>query len=135
MAVGYTAAVGASALASWLSYRLGRYLPLLLGFAVYGLGALTMAITDNGQLFAASFMMLTFGYFFVLPYQLGIPADLDPSGKLSGLGVGIIFIGLSCGAYFGGLLVAHAGYPSLGIVAATTAAAGVALLLYVIRRS
>ena len=135
LAVGYTAAMGASALASWLSYRLGRYLPLLLGFAVYGLGALTMAITDNGQLFAAGFMVLTFGYFFVLPYQLGIPADLDHSGKLSGLGVGIIFIGLSCGAYFGGLLVAYSGYPSLGFVAATAAAAGLALLLFVIRRS
>ncbi len=132
LAVGYLSAVPASVLASWLSYRLGRYLPLILGFVAYGMATLTMAVTASVQLFVVSFVLFNFSYFFVLPYQLGIPADLDHSGKLSGVGVGTIFIGLSCGAFLGGVLVSQFGFTSLGIVAAATACAGVCLLLYVI---
>lgn len=94
-----------------------------------------MAITSNVQVFVASFILFNFSYFFVLPYQLGIPADLDHSGKLSGIGVGTIFIGLSCGAFLGGVLVTRFGYSSLGLLAAVTACVGLGLLLQVIRRT
>ncbi len=134
LAVGYMSAVPASALASWLSYRLGRYLPLVLGFAAYAVATLTLATTSHIPLFVGSFILFNFSYFFVLPYQLGIPADLDHSGKLSGLGVGTIFIGLSCGAFLGGEMVTRFGYPSLGIVATTAASLGLGMLVYVLRR-
>ena len=133
LAVGYVSAVPASALASWLSYRLGRYLPLVLGFVAYAIATVTMANSGSVQVFAASFVLFNFSYFFVLPYQLGIPADLDHSGKLSGVGVGTIFIGLSSGAFLGGVLVTQFGFPSLGILAAVAACAGMGVLLYVIR--
>jgi len=135
LAVAYISAVPASALASWLSYRLGKCLPLILGFSAYAVATLTMAITSNVQVFVASFILFNFSYFFVLPYQLGIPADLDHSGKLSGIGVGTIFIGLSCGAFLGGVLVTRFGYSSLGLLAAVTACVGLGLLLQVIRRT
>lgn len=134
LAVGYVLAVPASALASWLSYRLGKILPLVLGFSVYIVATLIVATTSSVPWFVASFVLFSFSYFFVLPYQLGIPADLDNSGRLSGVGVGAIFIGLSCGAFLGGILVTHFGYPSLGIIAATTACAGLGTLVLVIRR-
>jgi len=133
LAVAYMVAVPASALASWLSYRLGRYIPLLIGFGVYILAALIVGTTQDSTWFIVSFLLLSFSYFFVLPYQLGIPADLDHSGRLSGIGVGTLFIGLSCGAFLGGFLVTHYSYRSLGIVAAVAASLGLVLLIQVIR--
>ncbi len=134
LAVGYTAAIPASALATWLSYRLGRYVPLIAGMLVYALAALGMAVAGDPQTYAVSFVLLNFGYFFLLPYQLGIPADLDHSGKLSGLGVGIFFIGMSCGALLGGVLVSSFGYPSLGFMAAAGGGVGLLMLLFVVHR-
>ena len=134
LAVGYTAAIPASAFATWLSYRLGRYLPLIAGMLVYALAMVGMALATDPQAYAVSFVLFNFGFFFLLPYQLGIPADLDHSGKLSGLGVGILFIGLSCGAFLGGVLVTHFGYSSLGFVAAATGGVGLLVLLYVVWR-
>ena len=134
LAVGYAAAIPASALATWLSYRLGRYLPLIVGMLVYTLATVGMALAGDPPVYAVSFVLFNFGYFFLLPYQLGIPADLDHSGKLSGLGVGIFFIGMSCGAFLGGVLVTHFGYSSLGFVAAVGGGVGVLMLLFVVRR-
>ncbi|MCZ6829685.1 MAG: MFS transporter [Gammaproteobacteria bacterium] len=134
LAVGYAAAIPASAFATWLSYRLGRYLPLIAGMLVYALATVGMAVASDPQAYAVNFVLFNFGYFFLLPYQLGIPADLDHSGKLSGLGVGIFFIGMSCGAFLGGVLVTHFGYSSLGFVAATGGGVGLLMLLFVVRR-
>jgi predicted MFS family arabinose efflux permease len=128
LAVSYVATVPASALASWLGYRCGRLLPLMVGFGCYCATTLSIGLTHSGVLFAIAYVAYNFAFFFTLPYLLGFPGSLDSSGRLGGIGVGTMFAGASLGAFLGGELVTHAGYHSLGIVAAATGAGGALIL-------
>ena len=134
LAVGYLAgAIPGSALASWMSYRFGRLMPLLVGLLVFAVCLNVAGTTENTSMFVVFFVAMNFCYFFTIPYQLGISADLDPAGRLAGAGNGVFFFGLACGPYLGGYLVGKYGYGSLGLAVAAAVAVGIGIYAVTIR--
>lgn len=125
--------ISGSALASWLGYRWGKQWPLFTGLILNALAIYTICNTENSSVYTAAVMVQTFSYFFTIPYQLGFAADLDKSGRLAAASAGVMFFGLAVGPLFGGELISHFGYLSLGITMAIGTIFSI-VLFYIVRK-
>lgn len=130
LALAYTTNLIATALASWFGERFGYIRPLLAGLAVHAICIWIALSTDSVTVFTAAVFGQTMSYFFSIPFQLGIGAALDKSGRLAAVGAATFFLGLAVGPLFGGLVIAKTSFAMLGnvVVAGTT----VGLILYAI---
>lgn len=135
LAIGYLGAIPGSALAAWLGYRFGRISPLLLSLLVFALTVNVAVFADHRLVFSAAFIALNFSYFFSIPYQLGIAADLDHTGKLASASIGVFFFGLAGGPYLGGFLVSNFDYASLAISINFAVAIGMVIYVWIQRHS
>ena len=131
LAIGYLGAIPGSALAAWLGYRFGRLSPLLLSLLIFALSVNVAVFTDHRLVFSIAFIALNFSYFFSIPYQLGIAADLDHTGKLASASIGVFFFGLAGGPYLGGSLVSNFDYASLAISINFAVAMGIGIYMWV----
>ena len=101
-------ALGAG-LSGLLGRRLGLLFPQLLSFGTALLATLVMVYGDSTVAFAATACLIHMVWFFSLPYLLSMAAELDPSGRLAGLGNAAIFVGQGLGP-FGAALVVGEGH-------------------------
>ena len=133
LSVAYLAGVPGSALATWLGERWGQFLPIAIGLFAHSLAIGLACYTDNVTLFYTAVILQTFAYFFSIPYQLGLAAHLDPSGRLASIAAGIFFLGLSCGPVFGGWLVEAWHYQAIALSVWATVIPGLGIYAYLIR--
>jgi len=77
--------------------------------------------------FAATACLIHIGVVFSLPYLLSMAAELDPSGRLAGLGNAAIFVGQGLGPFGAALVVGEGHFRAVGWLAAS--AYGVALII------
>lgn len=122
-------AVGAG-LAGVVKRRLGLLLPQLIGFGTALVATLLMVYGTSVPAFIVTAGLIHLVWFFCLPYLLSMAAELDPSGRLAGLGNSAIFVGQGLGPFAAAMVVGTGDFRSVGWLAA--AAYGVALVAAVV---
>ncbi|WHS58267.1 MFS transporter [Pseudomonas sp. G2-4] len=111
-------ALGAG-LAGLIGRRLGLLFPQLLSFGTALLATLIMVYGTSPIAFAATACLIHMVWFFSLPYLLSMAAEMDPSGRLAGLGNAAIFIGQGLGPFGAALVVGEGHFRAVGWLAAS----------------
>ncbi|WP_297832296.1 MFS transporter [Pseudomonas sp.] len=119
-------AVGAG-LAGLLGKRLGVLIPQLIGFGGALVATLLMVNGTSPAAFAITACLIHMVWFFSLPYLLSMAAELDPSGRLPGLGNAAIFIGQGIGPFCASLLVGDGHFRAVGWFAAAVYCLGIVI--------
>ena len=123
-----------AALVAWLGSRFGRVLPLVIATCLQ-LGCLSLL---QGELSSFRFIVglgaMSLAWNVVNPFQLGILAGIDVSGKSLALAATVTGIGLALGPAAGSMAIAFGGYGAILWLAAGLAVVSFALLLLPIRR-
>lgn len=128
LAVAYVLAVTSSSLAAWIGTRWGRLVPLIIGISAHCIGGVTASLTQVPELLLFGIALETCGFFFAVPYQLGLAAELDKTGRLASVGAGIFFFSLAIGPFLGGAIIESYGYH--GVASAVALAAILAVLSF-----
>lgn len=110
-------ALGAG-LAAVIKRRLGLLLPQLIGFGAALLATLAMVHGTSPLAFAVTAALIHLVWFFSLPYLLSMTAELNPSGRLAGLGNAAIFVGQGLGPFAAALVVGDGNFRAVGWLAA-----------------
>lgn len=111
-------ALGAG-LAGLIGRRLGLLFPQLLSFGTALLATLVMVYGNSPIAFVATACLIHMVWFFSLPYLLSMASELDPSGRLAGLGNAAIFIGQGLGPFGAALVVGEGHFRAVGWLAAS----------------
>lgn len=126
-------ALGAG-LSGLLGRRLGLLFPQLLSFGTALLATLVMVYGDSTVAFAATACLIHMVWFFSLPYLLSMAAELDPSGRLAGLGNAAIFVGQGLGPFGAALVVGEGHFRAVGWLAASAYVAALIISCLVVAR-
>ena len=121
-------------LAGLIGRRLGLLFPQLLSFGTALLATLVMVYGDSAVAFAATACLIHMVWFFSLPYLLSMAAELDPSGRLAGLGNAAIFIGQGLGPFGAALVVGEGYFRAVGWLAASAYLAALIISCLVVAR-
>ena len=124
----------ATGLASWLGSRFGLFTPLLIAVSGQALAILIATQTESSFVFVVSFFVNNALFLFSLPYQLGIGAALDETGRVASIAGGTFIFGSAIGPYLGGYLIESQGISSIGLVTCASVAIALPLCWYVTRR-
>ncbi|AHL33371.1 MFS transporter [Pseudomonas brassicacearum] len=111
-------ALGAG-LAGLIGRRLGLLFPQLLSFGTALLATLIMVYGTSPIAFVTTACLIHMVWFFSLPYLLSMAAEMDPSGRLAGLGNAAIFIGQGLGPFGAALVVGEGHFRAVGWLAAS----------------
>ncbi|CRM46175.1 MULTISPECIES: MFS transporter [unclassified Pseudomonas] len=111
-------ALGAG-LAGLIGRRLGLLFPQLLSFGTALLATLIMVYGTSPVAFITTACLIHMVWFFSLPYLLSMAAELDPSGRLAGLGNAAIFVGQGLGPFGAALVVGEGHFRAVGWLAAS----------------
>ncbi|MGX9568258.1 MFS transporter [Pseudomonas viciae] len=111
-------ALGAG-LAGLIGRRLGLLFPQLLSFGTALLATLIMVYGTSPIAFVTTACLIHMVWFFSLPYLLSMAAELDPSGRLAGLGNAAIFVGQGLGPFGAALVVGEGHFRAVGWLAAS----------------
>jgi predicted MFS family arabinose efflux permease len=134
--LGVAAFLGLSggALAAWLGNRFGNLRPIVVGIGFNALFASTLALGTIPILFAASYLGWNMAYYFLVPYMLGVLAQMDDRGRWVVAADAVWWLGAAPGAAVGGILVEKGGYNTLAILAPVTGIVCVFILIRTISR-
>ena len=134
--LGVTAFLGLSggALAAWLGNRFGNLRPIVVGIGFNVVFASTLALGTIPILFAVSYLGWNMAYYFLVPYMLGVLAQMDDRGRWAVSADAVWWLGAAPGAAVGGILVEKGGYTTLAILAPVTGIVCVLILVRTIRR-
>lgn len=124
LAATYVTSLLGALLAAFVGERHGRFLPLFVGLALHALAVAIVLCVPSVQTIWIGACLQTLGFFFSIAYQLGMASRLDPSGTLSEWAIGVFFISLGLGPYFGGALVAEFGFNVIVWFVVTSVAVG-----------
>jgi MFS transporter, DHA1 family, inner membrane transport protein len=129
-----TAGALGSGAAAWIGLRLGRSLPLYLALLSTGLSSLALALSTTLAEYSLSLLAFQIAYTFSFPYFLGAGASLDPSGRLSTLCSGMIFLPSALGTIFAGFLAQYFSYTLIGVFAFAMCASAVVFVPSIVGR-
>jgi predicted MFS family arabinose efflux permease len=134
--LGVTAFIGLSggALAAWMGTRFGNLRPIVVGLGFNVLFASTLALGTIPVLFAASYLGWNIAYYFLVPYMLGVLAQMDDRGRWVVAADAVWWLGAAPGAAVGGILVEKGGYTTLAVLAPVVGIICVLILIPTIRR-
>jgi len=121
------------ALAAWLGTRFGNLKPIVIGIGFGALFASTLVLGTIPALFAVSYLGWNMAYYFLLPFMLGILAQMDDKGRWAVSADAVWWLGAAPGAAVGGVLVEKGGYTALAFLAPITGAICVFILVRTIR--
>ncbi|MFL0798669.1 MAG: MFS transporter [Cellvibrionaceae bacterium] len=107
LSLSYLLALTGSLTASAVGNRFGLTLPLLIGMVGQSTAVATAVFTSDHNYFMAAVCLQSFFYFLFTPYLLGAANKIDPSGKLSAVGMGVIITGLGFAPLIYGLILSH----------------------------
>jgi len=68
-------------IAAWLGTRYGNIRPVSLGIILNAVFAAGLAISNSPFLFGALYLLWNAAYYFMLPYMMGILAEMDDRGR------------------------------------------------------
>jgi len=134
--LGITAFLGLSggALAAWLGNRFGNLRPIVVGIVFNVVFASTLALGTIPILFAVSYLGWNMAYYFLVPYMLGVLAQMDDRGRWAVAADAVWWLGAAPGAAVGGILVEKGGYTALAGLAPVAGIVCVFILVRAISR-
>jgi len=118
-----------SGAASWLTTRLGRTLPIAVGFCLSAFSRWGVVHASSVSEYLVMSILWGFAFFFLLPYVMGAAAALDPGGRWSTVAGAFMMLGYALGPGAAGFLVTDFGYPIFGIFVVVCTLGGLALIL------
>jgi len=134
--LGIAATLGLSggALAAWMGNRFGNLKPVVVGISFNAVFASTLALGTIPILFGASYLGWNMAYYLLVPFMLGVLAQMDDRGRWAVAADAVWWLGAAPGAAVGGILVEKGGYTALAFLAPITGAICVFILVRTIRR-
>lgn len=133
--LGVAAFIGLSGglLAAWMGTRYGSLRPIVIGITFNAAFASTLALGTIPILFAASYLGWNIAYYFLVPYMLGVLAQMDDRGRWVVAADAVWWLGAAPGAAIGGILVETGGYTMLAGLAPITGFVGLLILVQTLR--
>ncbi len=107
LSLSYLLALLGSLTTSAIGNRFGMTLPLLIGMCGQSASVATVVFTTDPTYFIGAVCLQSFFYFLFTPFLLGAANKIDPSGKLSAVGMGIIITGLGFAPVLYGILLTN----------------------------
>jgi predicted MFS family arabinose efflux permease len=134
--LGIAAFLGLSggALAAWMGDRFGNLRPIVIGLGFNAVFASTLALGTLPILFGLSYLGWNMAYYFLVPFMLGVLAQMDDRGRWAVSADAVWWLGAAPGAAVGGILVEKGGYNTLAMLAPITGLICVLILVRTIRR-
>ena len=121
-------------LAAWLADRYGNLRPALIGIATNVIVAAALALGQSPIAFAVLYLAWNMCFYFVVPYILGIMAEMDPKGRWAVATDAVWWLGAAPGPAIGGFLVAEAGYGGLAMLPVVVGVISICLFYFTLRR-
>ena len=121
-------------LAAWLGSRFGNTRPIIIGIVFNVTFASTLALGTIPILFAASYLGWNIAYYFLVPYRLGVLAEMDDRGRWVVATDAIWWLGAAPGAAVGGLIVERGGYSALAVLTPITGMICILILVRTLQR-
>jgi len=121
--------VGAGA-AAWLSQRVPRMHALTVAVVLNVLNALVLCYSTDGIVYIVAAFVQIVCVYFIMPYLLGIAAELDPQGGCAAAVGGMFMLTGATGPVLGGFVTQWGGLEALGWNMAACAALSFAFLGY-----
>jgi predicted MFS family arabinose efflux permease len=130
--LGITAFIGLTGgvFAAWLGGRFGNLRPIIAGIIFNAVFASALALGTSPVMFGASYLGWNVAYYFLVPYMLGVLAEMDDRGRWAVAADAVWWLGAAPGAAVGGILVETGGYTALAGLAPV---AGIACLMILVR--
>ncbi len=134
--LGITGFLGLSGgiLAAWLGNRFGNLRPIVIGIIFNAVFASALALGTSPILFGASYLGWNMAYYFLVPYMLGVLAQMDDRGRWAVAADAVWWLGAAPGAAVGGLLVETGGYNALATLAPAGGFVCLLILVQTLRR-
>ena len=129
------AGLGGALLVAWLGTRAGRLLPILAATVVQLFALLMLRGTPTAAAYIASTASLAVAWNVVNPFQLGVLAELDETGRALPLAATFTGLGLALGPALGASVLTGVGYAPVLWLAAGLAIASVGLIAPALRRA
>jgi len=134
--LGVTGFLGLSGgiLAAWIANRFGNLRPIVIGIIFNAFFASALALGTSPLLFGASYLGWNMAYYFLVPYMLGVLAQMDDRGRWAVAADAVWWLGAAPGAAVGGILVAKGGYTALAVLAPVCGFICLIILVRTLRR-
>ena len=121
-------------LASWLSTKKGRIMPII-GGGLVQIASIFMYSTSTTPIeYTATLMIATMGFYFIYPYMLGAAAMFGEQGRWGAAGGGAALFGLALSPSVGGILVDWGGFRMIGIAFVFMGIMSILVITFVIAR-
>jgi MFS family permease len=121
-------------LALWMGNRFGSARPIVIGITLNVVAASGLAICEDATAYFWLQLLWLFAYAFVLPYVLGVLADMDDKGRWVVAMDAVWWLGDAPGPWVGGWLVESGGYNRLAVLPIVTGVVCVVLFVWLLRR-
>ncbi len=134
--LGVTGFLGLSGgiLAAWMSNRFGNLRPIVIGIIFNAFFASMLALGTSPLFFGASYLGWNIAYYFLIPYMLGVLAQMDDRGRWAVAADAVWWLGAAPGAFVGGILVETGGYNTLATLAPICGFVCLLILVRTLRR-
>jgi predicted MFS family arabinose efflux permease len=131
-ALGVSAWLGilGSALVIWLSTRVGRTLPIMLGILVTAGATFALHFAFSPLVYWIANILVGVTWAFSIAYLLGVCSEFDKAGQMAALGGFASKMGLASGPMFAALVVSEGSYTMLINVATAMLLAAAFITLY-----
>lgn len=106
-------------LAIYLDMRFGRAWPQIISLALSIVAALSLVYGDHHYVYMFSAYLITFSWYYGLPYLTGLMAWLDKSGRVAALGGTMFTLGSVCGPAIAASVITFGGYRLIGWIGAS----------------
>lgn len=127
------AMIGGSLVAGWIANRWGRTSPVIIGTLACGIGAYITANAGSAPVYIVALLFYGFAYLFLGPYLIvGLPSQLDTSGRLAAVAGGTMWLSYSVGLTVGGLISDRTSLTMIGVFALATSTAAAAVFVFVV---
>jgi MFS family permease len=135
-ALGATALAGlAGALfAAWLGQRFGIRWPIVFGIGGNVLAAAGLALVASAIPYVVMNLVWNLAYYFVVPYLMGVMAEMDDRGRWVVAIDSIWWLGGAAAPAIGGMIVARSGYELLALFPVVTGVVCIAVFMKLLAR-
>ena len=135
-ALGATALAGltGAVIAAWLGGRFGTRWPIVIGIGGNVLAAAGLALVVSAIPYVVLNLVWNLAYYFVVPYLMGVMAELDDRGRWVVAVDAIWWLGDAAAPAVGGTIVAQSGYELLASFPVVTGAVCIAVFMRLLAR-
>jgi predicted MFS family arabinose efflux permease len=135
-ALGATALAGlaGAVFAAWLGGRFGTRWPIVIGIGGNVLAAAGLALVVSAAPYVVLNLVWNLAYYFVVPYLLGVMAELDDRGRWVVAVDAVWWLGDAAAPAAGGMIVERSGYELLASFPVVTGAVCIAVFMRLLVR-